>query len=498
MQQETKSNSASKNQVQTPQYEVAIVGAGFSGVGMAIALKKSGIENFILVEGGNDFGGTWRDNVYPGAACDVPSHLYSYSFEQNPHWTKMFAQSGEIQSYLLRIVDKWKLRPKAKFNSRIEHAQYDEINSYWRVATQNGETVTAKFVVSACGALANPQIPEIPGKELFKGKMVHSARWPKNLDLNGKKVAVVGAGATAIQLVPAIADIVHTQYVFQRTPSWVVPKADYDIGAVEQKLYELFPFLQQIRRTTIFAITELLATAIVFDSPMTSLLEEASKWHMRRYIDDPELLRKVTPNYRLGCKRMLISNDWYPALAKPNVHLIDHEVDSITEKGVVSRGKEYEVDLIIFATGFAVPSAGAPFPIIGRGGRDLNTDWQGGAEAYKGVAITGYPNMFLLMGPNTGPGHTSVLVYVEAQIEYIRQIVESFNRSHQKEIEVKKNKQAEFIQFIEERMKSTTWTTGCQSWYLTKSGRNTTLYPGFASEYVLSMRKFDKDDYHIR
>lgn len=477
-------------------YDVAIVGAGFSGIGMAIALKKAGINDFIICDGGNDIGGTWRDNVYPGAACDVPSHLYSFSFEQNPNWTRMFAQGDEIQSYLLDVVEKWNLRPHIKFNSMIEHAQYDEVNKLWRVGVKGGLTLSTRNVISACGALSTPKTPNILGKDKFKGKIYHTARWPSNAQINGKTVAVIGSGASAIQLVPAIADKVKNQIVFQRTASWIVPKADYEISEMEQKIYEVLPFLQQLRRSTIFALTELLATAIVFDSPMTDLMARISKWHMSRSISDPELLRKVTPNYRLGCKRMLISNDWYPTLAREDVHLVDHGAEEITEKGVIANGKEYEADVIVFATGYAVPSAGSPFPILGRKGRDLNSDWSKGGEAYKGISVHGYPNMFLLMGPNTGPGHTSVLVYIEAQIQYIRQLLEKTLSSNIEEIEVKQSKHEDFQRFIAGRMKNTTWTTGCHSWYLTEDGRNTTLYPGFASEYVLSVRKFDISDYN--
>ncbi|GAB4435066.1 MAG: NAD(P)/FAD-dependent oxidoreductase [Turneriella sp.] len=481
-----------------PDVTVAIIGAGFSGLGMAKKLKDAGIEDFVILEAADEVGGTWRDSKYPGAAVDVPNHLYSYSFAQNPDWTRMFSDSDEIQRYIVDIADHFDLRRKIRFNTKIVEAHFDETGNLWQAKSNKGEIFTARFVVAAIGPFAEARIPDLPGLKQFKGVMAHTAKWDRKLDLCGKRVAVVGSGASAIQVVPAIQPLVKELKVFQRTPSWVVPKADYEYSELEKMVYRYLPFTQKIRRAVIYGLTELLATAIVWDTPMTDLLERLSKRHMQKAIKDPELLRKVTPDYRLGRTRMLISNDWYPALAKANVELINHGVEALTAQGLVADGKEYPVDVIVWATGYRSPAEGFPFPLTGIKGRDLNTYWAEGAKAYKGVTIAGFPNLFTLMGPNTGPGHTSVLVYVEAQQEYIVQALQQCLKNHIGSLSVREDRQEEFNRKLAEKMKKTTWGAGGNSWYYTKDGRNTTLYPGFATDYVLSVRHFDLGDYSVK
>lgn len=480
-----------------PDVLVAIIGAGFSGLGMAIKLREAGIEDFLIVEAAGEVGGTWRDSKYPGAAVDVPSHLYSYSFEQT-NWSRMFAKSQEIQQYIVDTTEHHHLRSKIRFNTKVVKARFDEKDGLWVIETAQKETLRARFVVSAMGPFAESRVPNIPGLKDFKGETVHTAQWKPGLDLTGKRVAVVGSGASAIQVVPAIAPIVKELKVFQRTPSWIVPKADYEYSELEKLVYRYLPFTQTLRRATIFGLTELLATAIVWDTPVTTLLENVCKRQIERAIKEPELRRKVTPGYRLGKTRMLISNDWYPALARSNVELVDHGVDALTEKGILSGGKEYEADIIVWATGYKSPSEGFPFPLTGIHGRDLNTYWKDGAKAYKGVAIAGFPNLFTLMGPNTGPGHTSVLVYTEAQMAYVVQAIQACEKRHIKSLTVREDRQEEFNRELGEKMSRTTWGAGGKSWYYTKDGRNTTLYPGFASEYVLSVRNFDLGDYSLK
>lgn len=481
-----------------PDVLVAIIGAGFSGLGMAIRLRKAGIEDFMLVESASQVGGTWRDSKYPGAAVDVPNHLYSYSFEQSAEWTRMFAKAEEIQQYIVEMTQRNNLLPKIRFNTRVTAAHFDEDNQLWVIKTSNNETLRARFVVGAMGPFAASRIPDVEGLKKFKGTMAHTAAWPRDLDLHGKRVAVVGSGASAIQVVPAIQGQVKELKVFQRTPSWVVPKTDYVYSALEKSIYKNFPIAQKIRRAVIFGLTEFLATAIVWDTPMTSLLEAICKRQINKAIKNPDLRRQVTPQYRLGKTRMLISNDWYPALAQPNVELIDHGVDALTAKGVIANGKEYEVDVIVWATGYKSPSEGFPFPLVGAHGVDLNTYWADGAKGYRGVAIAGFPNLFTLMGPNTGPGHTSVLVYVEAQQEYIVQAIQECMQKNVASIAVREVVQDKFNRDLGEKMKRTTWGDGGNSWYYAKDGRNTTLYPGFASEYVMSVRKFDLGEYQVR
>ncbi|MBS0618451.1 MAG: NAD(P)/FAD-dependent oxidoreductase [Spirochaetes bacterium] len=477
--------------------DVLIAGAGFSGMGAAINLQKQGVTNFKIIDAGHDFGGTWRDNKYPGAACDVPSHLYSFSFEQNPNWSRMFATSDEIHAYMLDVAAKYNLRPKAEFGVKVNSLAYDDNTCLWTVNAEGGKKYVARVVVSGIGALSTPSIPKLEGGDSFKGEILHTARWRKDINLKGKKVAVVGGGASAIQLVPAIAPEVGELTVFQRTPSWIIPKPDYAIGAVEQSLYRALPFIQHLRRNAIYAVTEMFGAGIVFNTPMTKVLERLARFNIERAIKDPELRRKVTPDYRFGCKRMLISNDWYPALTRDNVELVAGPVTKITPTGVVANGKEYAADVLVYATGFEVPKAGAPFSVKGARGHDLATDWKNGAEAHLGMSVNGFPNLFYCMGPNTGPGHTSVLVYTEPQYRYIAAAVSRMLTEGIASLEVKAEKQAEFARFIDERMPMTNWTAGCQSWYLTDGGRNTTLYPGFAGEYVLKANTFKLDDFEV-
>lgn len=477
--------------------DVLVMGAGFSGIGVAINLKNRGVENFKIIDLGDNFGGTWRDNKYPGAACDVPSHLYSFSFEQNPNWSRMFATSDEIHQYILGVAGKYGLREKAEFGIKVNGLSYDENCCLWTVSTESGKEYIARVVVSGVGALSVPAYPKIEGADTFQGERLHTARWRKDIDLRGKRVAVVGGGASAIQLVPAIAAEVGQLTVFQRTPSWIIPKPDYTIGDTEKSIYRALPFVQQIRRTIIYALTEGFGAGIVFNTPVTKALERLARWNIERSIKDPELRRKVTPDYRFGCKRMLISNDWYPTLTRDNVELVASPVTKITPTGVIAEGKEYPADILIYATGFEVPKAGSPFPVKGARGHDLNADWKNGAESYLGMTVHGFPNLFYCMGPNTGPGHTSVLVYTEPQYRYIAAAVSRMLTEGIAALEVKAEKQAEFTRFIDERMKITNWTSGCKSWYLTEGGRNTTLYPGFAGEYVLKASAFHLDDFDL-
>lgn len=476
---------------------VAIIGAGFSGLGMAVRLQEAGIQDYLIVEAADEVGGTWRDSRYPGAAVDVPNHLYSYSFFQNADWSRMFAKSEEIQSYIVQMTDHFNLRPKIKFNTRVVEAQFNEADGLWEIHTQNGEKMSARYVVAAMGPFAEERIPNIPGLDKFKGQTTHTARWKPDVEVDGKRVAVVGSGASAIQVGPALAPRVKELKIFQRTPSWVVPKVDYEYSELEKFLYRYLPFTQKLRRGFIFAATELLATGIVYDTPMTSFLEDVCKRQIDQAIKDPALREKVTPDYRLGKTRMLISNDWYPTLARDNVELVDHSVEAVTEKGVIAGGKEYEVDTIVWATGYRSPSEGFPFPITGRDGVELDDYWKNGAKGYKGVAVTHFPNIFTLMGPNTGPGHTSVLVYVEAQQKYISQALQLAREEGYLTMEVRPDAQAAFNHKLDEKMAQTTWGAGGDSWYYTKDGRNTTLYPGFATDYVLSVREFDGPDFEL-
>lgn len=477
---------------------IAIIGAGFSGLGMAIRLKEAGVDNFTILERSDEVGGTWRDNHYPGAACDVASHLYSFSFEQSATWSRAFGQQPEIFEYIKRCTDKYRLRDHVRFNTAIESANFDEQAGLWRMKTATGETLTANVVVSAVGALANPSFPKIDGLDSFAGKVMHTARWDNDYDLAGKRVAVIGSGASAIQVVPEIARQAEQLTVFQRTPSWIMPKPDRPIPDSEQSEYRKSRLRLNARRLKIYWINELFAPFVISDlKPFKMVAEHLAKGHIRKQVKDRKMRRQVTPDYKIGCKRILISNDWYPALQRDNVELIADGPARITENAIVTKdGRTIEVDAIVCATGFKVPSKAAPFEVSGRDGHDLNAAWDDGAEAYKGVTVSGFPNLFFLMGPNTGPSHTSVLEFTEQQMDYTLQAIAHIARHDLKFIDVKQKVQDRFNREIQWRMKYTSWTSGCNSWYLTDSGKNTTLYPGFNWEYRLRLARFRADEYN--
>ncbi|HET7312742.1 NAD(P)/FAD-dependent oxidoreductase [Salinisphaera sp.] len=477
--------------------DIAIVGAGFSGLGMAIQLKKAGVENFTIIERGDEVGGTWRDNHYPGAACDVASHLYSFSFEPNPNWSRAFGQQPEILEYIKRCAAKYDLYRHIRFNTAIREARFDEGAGIWHATTDSGEQLTARVVISAVGALSDPAYPKIEGLENFAGKLMHTAEWDDDYDLAGKRVAVIGSGASAIQVVPEIQRAAGQMTVFQRTPSWVMPKPDRPIPEKERAEYRDSSYKLAKRRYRIYWMSELFAPFIISDRKFfKKKAERIANSHIRRQVADPELRRAVTPDYAIGCKRILISNDWYPAIQADNAELIADGPAQITENGVVTNdGREIEVDAIVCATGFHVPSGAAPFPVAGLGGLELNTAWGDGAEAYKGIAVSGFPNMFFLMGPNTGPSHTSVLAFTEMQMEYIAKAIGYIARHDLKWLMVKKSVQDRFNRGIQKRMRHTSWTSGCNSWYLTDAGKNTTLYPGFNWEYRLRLWLFRPGEY---
>jgi len=476
---------------------IVIVGAGFSGLGMAIRLKEAGVDNFTILERGSDVGGTWRDNHYPGAACDVASHLYSFSFEQNPNWSRAFGQQPEIFEYIKRCAKKYDLYRHVRFNTTIVSAAFDEAGGVWSVKTAEGEALTANIMVSAVGALSDPAYPKIDGLERFAGKLMHTAQWDDNYDLAGKRVAVIGSGASAIQVVPEVGGLADQLTVFQRTPSWIMPKPDRPIPEIEQAQYRESPARLNKRRLRIYWVSELFAPFVISNLGLFKKQAEGMALkHMKKQVKDKALRARVTPDYRIGCKRVLISNDWYPAIQRDNVELIADGPTRITEKGVVTAdGREIEVDAIVCATGFKVPSTAAPFPVTGRDGLDMNAAWDEGAEAYKGVTVSGFPNLFFLMGPNTGPSHTSVLAFTEQQMEYTLHAIAHIARRNLKFIDVKKAVQDKFNRGIQWRMKHTSWTSGCSSWYLTDSGKNTTLYPGFNWEYRLRLMRYKPNEY---
>ncbi|MCP3982962.1 MAG: NAD(P)/FAD-dependent oxidoreductase [bacterium] len=480
-------------------FPIAIIGAGFGGIGTAIQLKKAGLDSFTIFERAGELGGTWRDNTYPGAACDVPSHAYSLSFEQVPTWSHRFAPSEEIQDYLLGIAKKWGLREHMRFDTEIVDARFDEAAGSWTLTTGNGETFTARVVVSCVGGLVDPAMPDIKGIQSYTGELFHTARWNHDYDLAGRRVAVIGTGASAVQVVPEVAREAARVDVYQRTPAWVVPKHDKTYSERYKSLLARFPILLRASRFMIYWMSELFGPVIFFDNErLAKIGEKASLAHLKAQVKDPELRRKLTPSFQFGCKRMLISDEYWASFERPNVELITDPIEEIKSGGIQTRdGSLRGVDAIVVATGFALGLASAPFPIKGKGGRRLDDVWKDGAVAYKGMNVSGFPNWFILMGPNTGPGHTSVLVYTEAQIAHVVAAIKKLRKEKLRYVDVRQDVQDRYNEGLQGRMKHMVWSTGCNSWYLSADGSNHSLYPGFAAEYAIRARPFRVRDYEI-
>lgn len=478
--------------------DVAIIGAGFGGIGLAARLRQRGMDDFAIFEQAGDVGGVWRDNTYPGAACDVPSHLYSFSFEPNPDWQRVYSGQQDIHRYLRHCAEKYQLASRIAFHHRVTAMRFCEESQLWRLDFESQSTRFARAVVVAIGALNIPQYPAIPGLQDFTGKVMHTAEWDTDYSLAGKRVGVIGTGASAIQVIPSIQSEVASLSVFQRTPPWVLPKRD---GAVSERARQRFrrhPLAQRLARLGQYTLMESVVPAFLWDSVLTRLGEAAGRRYLKSQVHDPALRAKLTPNYGMGCKRVLLSDDYYRALTRDNVQVVTDGIERIEGNTVVTAdGERRDVDALILATGFKVPVAGAPMPIIGVGGRQLNDDWVNGSEAYKGLTVSGYPNLLYMMGPNTGPGNTSVIYYIESQIRYILQYLDRLKGLPGRSLDLRGAVQQRFNDRIQRRMANSIWTSGCNSWYLTESGKNTTLWPSFSWHYRLVTRRFSLGDYRV-
>ncbi len=476
---------------------VLIIGSGFSGLGLAIRLKQAGIGDFLVLERGASLGGTWRDNRYPGCACDVQSHLYSFSFELNPDWTRMFARQPEIEAYLQRCAEKYQVLPHLQFNAEVVEAIYDEAAALWRVRCADGRRYTARALVSAIGPLSRPAIPQLPGLDRFAGQRFHSAQWNHQYDLSDKRVAVIGTGASAIQFVPQIAAKVARLDLYQRTPPWIMRKPDRPISDVERRMFRRFPLLQKLWRAALYAKLETRVLAFVLHPWLMKLVQLSALRHMRRQVPDPALRRKLTPDYTIGCKRILIADDYYPAVSRGNVEVITDGVRELRAHSIVdAQGRERAVDAIIFGTGFAVHEMVPRGMIRGRDGRDLWEVWQQGSEAYLGTTVSGFPNLFVLLGPNTGLGHSSQVYMIEAQIAYVMDALRQMRQRGWRAVDVRREVQDRYNDGIQNEVRKAIWTAGgCKSWYLNARGRNTTLWPGFTFMFRKRTQRFVADDY---
>jgi cation diffusion facilitator CzcD-associated flavoprotein CzcO len=462
---------------------------------MGVMLKRAGIDSFTMLEKADDIGGTWRDNTYPGAACDVPSHLYSFSFEPKPDWSRAFSPQQEIKEYLRYCVEKYDLARHIRFGAEVTGAEFDQAEGIWTVRIAGAEPIRARALVLGNGALSVPAYPDIPGLEDFEGTLFHSARWDHEFDLAGKHVAVIGTGASAIQFVPEIAPAAGKLDLFQRTPPWILPKPDRPMRTTEKRLFRALPFLRWFYRAWIYWTLEVRVLGFTVDPRIMKFAEKLARRYLGSIVHDPALRAKLTPSYTMGCKRILMSNDYYQALVRPNVEVVTDGIERVTRDGIRTRdGQERKADAIICGTGFTASDYLAPIRLIGPGGRNLNDVLQQTPGSYLGITVSGFPNLFLLMGPNTGLGHNSMVFMIETQAGYALQAIETLRRQDLVSLDVRKSVQHAFSERLQERLQRSVWSSGCQSWYL-KNGRNATLWPGFTFAYWWHARKLRLADF---
>jgi cation diffusion facilitator CzcD-associated flavoprotein CzcO len=460
-------------------------------------LKRAGIESFTILEKASDIGGTWRDNSYPGAACDIPSHLYSFSFEPKADWSRSYSPQQEIQDYLRHCVEKYDLRRHMRFDCEVTGAEFDAATGQWTVRLKDGTALTARALVLGNGALSIPSYPDIPGLEQFAGKTFHSARWDHDYDLNGKTVAVIGTGASAIQFVPEIVPNVGQLHLFQRTPPWVLPKPDGPIRDGVKRLFRALPFTRWLYRAWTYWRHELRAIGFIVNPRLLKMAEKLAHAYLAQQVRDPALRRQLTPSYAMGCKRILMSNDYYESLQQPHVEVVTDGIERVTATGIVTRdGCERRVDAIIHGTGFTASEYLAPLTVVGRDGRNLNDVIRTTPETYLGITVHGFPNLFLMMGPNTGLGHNSMVFMIEAQARYALQGIQTLRDRDLAFMDVRVPIQRAFTERIQAKLANTVWASGCRSWYL-KDGHNLTLWPGFTFQYWLQTRALDVDDYQL-
>ena len=480
--------------------KILIIGAGFGGIGMGIGLRKAGFDDFVILEKAADLGGTWRDNRYPGCACDVPSPLYSFSYELNPDWTRLFAPQEEIWEYLRRCAAAYGIDRHIRYGSRVESVAWDDADRLWTVRTADGERYRAHAVISGAGALHLPSYPDIAGIDEFAGESFHSSRWDHTADLTGQRVAVIGTGASAIQLVPAVAGQAARLTVFQRTPPWIQPRPDVAIPDRMRAVLRTVPGAARALRYAVYWGLETRALGFALDPRLMAPMEAVARRHLERQVSDPELRARLTPDYTIGCKRILVSSDYYPALQQPNVSLVTDPIARITPTGVMTAdGTPHEADALVFATGFRVVDAATELNVSGRGGVKLKDAWAAGVEAYRGITVPGFPNFFMLLGPNTGLGHTSVVFMIEAQVQHVLSCLRIVSRRQAATIEATEPVTRRYNDSLQRRLRRAVWSAGgCRSWYLDDAGVNRAIWPGFSFEYWARTRRARRRDYEVR
>jgi cation diffusion facilitator CzcD-associated flavoprotein CzcO len=480
--------------------DVLIVGGGFSGLCMGIKLLEAGTNSFLIIEKSADIGGTWWDNRYPGCACDIPSHLYSFSFAPSTEWTRMYPGQQEIHDYLKRCVVRYGLGPYLRLNTRFSEAVWDESEGVWKALAGNGMRIRARILVSGMGALHVPHYPEIKGLDCFQGPAFHSATWDHGIDLAGKNVAVVGTGASAIQFVPQIAPRVGKLHLFQRTPPWIVPRLDFAFSEKWRRRFRRIPITRWALRQYIFWRQEIRVLGFLGNETFRKKVEAIAVRHLAHRIKDPKLRAALTPNYQLGCKRVLVSDDYYPALNRSNVELVTAGIAEVREHSIVTcNGVERSIDVLIYGTGFRATEPLIGCRVVGKGGVDIHEAWRKRMSAYLGVTVRGFPNFFMLLGPNTGLGHNSVVLMIEAQVRYAMKCLKLMKRRNQRVLEVRSEIQESFVEEIYRRMAGTVWQSGgCKSWYQDQTtGEITTLWPGSVVSYLRRTRSVSASDYNL-
>src|SRR5216684_3403471 len=480
--------------------DVLIVGAGFSGLCMGIKLLDAGLNSFLIIEKSEDIGGTWWDNRYPGCACDIPSHLYSFSFAPSTEWSRMYPGQQEIHDYLKRCVEQYGLAPYLRLNTRFREAIWDESEGVWNATADDGMRIRARVLVSGMGALHVPRYPDLQGAERFSGPAFHSATWDHNVDLAGKNVAVVGTGASAIQFVPQIAPRAGKLYLFQRTPPWIVPRLDFAFSEKWRRRFRSFPITRRALRQFLFWRQEFRVFGFLGNQTFRKMVEAIARRHLARNIEDPKIRAALTPGYQLGCKRVLVSDDYYPTLNRSNVELVTEGISDVCPRSIVTRdGVERPMDVLIYGTGFRATEPLIGCRVVGKGGVEIHDAWRKRMSAYLGVTVSGFPNLFILLGPNTGLGHNSVILMIEAQVRYTMNCLKLMKRGKQRVLEVRSEVQHRFVEEIYRRMSGTVWQSGgCHSWYQDQNtGEITAIWPGSVISYHSRMRSGSPSDYEL-
>jgi cation diffusion facilitator CzcD-associated flavoprotein CzcO len=479
-------------------YQVGIVGAGFAGLVAALRLKNAGKESFVIFERGAEIGGTWRDNIYPGCACDVAVHLYSFADVPNPNWSNLYAAQPEILDYLKNVSVKRDLQKHIRLDADIVEARFIEEQAYWLVTDRLGRETTVSVLLLAMGPLNRPFVPRIKGLENFKGRYFHTSEWDKNFDSTGKRIGVIGTGASAVQVVPNIAPLVKHLTVFQRTPAWIADRFDKKISERRKRLHKQFPLLQKSKREFFYWISEFFGLGFLGNKTVNKIMAWTSLRKLRKEVKDETTRKKLTPNYTIGCKRILKSDDFYPTFNGDKVTLETNGIEAFTSDGIVTRdGKQHLIDAVIFATGFIAADFNLYIKVTGVNGRNLIDEWKTtGAQAYLGTIVSGFPNLALLLGPNTGLGHNSIIHMIESQMNYVMQFIEFIERAQEGEyIDVRPEVQQAYNHRIQQQLEKTVWASGCKSWYMNATGKNTTLYPGLTLTYRKETKKFDATAY---